>query len=126
MKTARELYPDANERDLYFSAWSYDPIIEGFGEVVLRHDDDGYQGDTFLVYRDPWRFLRIGWGSCSGCDALQACGSYEDIDKLVEDIQRSIVHFDSKEELQRYFRDKDWSMEISAPPEDFREKVQQL
>lgn len=57
---------------------SYQPIMDSFGNIILQVDDNDYQGDSRLLYREDDRigFLQFGWGSCSGCDSLQACHSY--------------------------------------------------
>ena len=53
----------------------------------------------------------FGWGSCSGCDALQGCDSLDDIIDLRNDFARSVVWFDSVEASVRHIFSKDWSTE---------------
>src|SRR5215471_19939865 len=96
MKPAKELYPQCQkEVGEYFSSPNdYTPIINELGNVVLRSDDDDYHGNTFvLLYKNifGYVFVQIGWGSCSGCDALQACESYTDVDALAKSIEESAV-----------------------------------
>ena len=68
-----------------FGFCDYRPMIDSFGyEILLQVDDKDYQGDSRLLFRDVSRYgiLIFGWGSCSGCDSLQACESLEDVEKL--------------------------------------------
>src|SRR4029078_11844002 len=65
----------------------YDLLVTCFGQIVVEVSDNDSQGDTRYLLRGPdarWGVLVNGWGSCSGCDALQACGSYEALDGLRE------------------------------------------
>lgn len=108
---AREKY---GEDGGYFYPTSYDPIIESLGDEILRVEDDDYQGDTRVLLHDEptgrWGIVIIGWGSCSGCDALQACRSAQEVAELRDDIA-SIVHWEpTAEDLLRYVLTKDWEL----------------
>ena len=65
MKKASEIY---NGKEYW---WDYTPMLEEFGDILLREDDEGWQGDSFLIYHNDnkYGYLSFGWGSCSGCDA---------------------------------------------------------
>jgi hypothetical protein len=99
----------------------YTPIIDAFGDVVLRIDSDGYQGDTWVLYEE-WQggrfykigYLEFGWGSCSGCDALQACNSFDDLHELVNELYQSIIWFDDAKSALDWFRNHDWEGDWSA------------
>jgi hypothetical protein len=60
----------------YFSApYDYDPLLESFGyEILLKIDDDDYQGDSRLLFKDGKQYglLIFGWGSCSAGDRAPA------------------------------------------------------
>lgn len=104
---ARSLFPGC-QRDKWFdSPCNYAPIIKSFGQVFVQVDEDGYSGDTFVLLGkdNKFGFLSFGWGSCSGCDALQRCDSYEEIDELIENLENSIQWFDSLREAQEYICD---------------------
>lgn len=75
---------------------SYRQIVETFGSIVVGTEWGSYQGDSlFLVRRaDDYGLLTFGWGSCSGCDALQACSSQADVDRVQHDLERGIRWFD--------------------------------
>lgn len=99
---------------LYPRAWKngglevsgYRPIIQYFGETIVEEWEAGYQGDTFAFIRKDERvgFLFFSWGSCSGCDALRACESYEEIDRLMERLRGSIRWYGSVQEAQEWLR----------------------
>lgn len=102
MKTAKELYKSPS------MAWDYSPILDNVeGEIVLHIKDDDYQGDSFVLYKkdDKFGYLTFGWGSCSGCDALQACNTYEEIQELMDSLYNSIQWFDDYESFKNYMAD---------------------
>lgn len=103
MKTARELY----EKDGYW--YDYQPMLQEFGEILLQIDDDGYQGDSFLIYENnnEYGLLIFGWGSCSGCDALQGCNNINEVQELMDSLYDSITWFDSLQELKDYIANDD-------------------
>ena len=90
--------------DGFMRAYDYDKIIEALGDIVARGDTNDCQGDTVaIVKRDgKFGFVAFTWGSCSGCDALQACDSYEEVGELIESIDKSIVWKDTIEEMKAY------------------------
>jgi hypothetical protein len=114
MKDIREVY-DASESG-YFYAYDYSPLLESFGyEIVVQIDEHNYQGDSWLLFRDDNRYgyLCFGWGSCSGCDALQACGSYQEIEALQHELYNAILWFDSLDETLQWFYTHDWEGDYS-------------
>ena len=116
MKLASEDFDDSRARALYckdyedsdgsyfYGPSDYNPIIQSFGEVLVQVDDDDYQGDTRVLLRKDGRygFLNFGWGSCSGCDGLQACSSFREIEELIQGLERDIKWFDTLAEAQAY------------------------
>jgi hypothetical protein len=118
MKSAAEMYPEHaadQERDGSFCGpCDYTPIIEALGEVVLRKDDSDYQGDTYALVKGAdgrLGYVNIGWGSCSGCDALQACDTLADIDKLAQSIADGAKWFADEAEARAWFEGHDWQGE---------------
>lgn len=113
MASAKTLYPDMDKEPFYGPS-NYQPIIESFGEVVMQVDDDGYQGDSRVVLTKDGKYglLIFGWGSCSGCDSLQACDTYAEIDSLIGGLRDDVKWYDSLEELQKYVAEKDWEIEF--------------
>lgn len=115
MKKAIEIYED--------DKWGWDdyqPMLNSFGKILIQVDDDDYQGDSRLIYEKDGKYgyLQFGWGSCSGCDALQACDDLNDVQELMDSLNDRIKWFDSLDELQLYFKEKDWSLEYSWKQEE--------
>lgn len=81
-----------NDRDYFFGHGDYTPIIEWCGDVKVRHDENDYQGDTIALLKkgNTYGILQFGWGSCSGCDALQACDTEEETEELARGMAASI------------------------------------
>lgn len=103
MKTAKELYEDKE----YW--YDYQPMLEEFGEILVQVDEDNYQGDSYLLYKkdNQYGFLVFGWGSCSGCDALQACNNIDEVQELMDQLYNDIKWFDSLEEVKEYLSNVD-------------------
>jgi hypothetical protein len=90
----------------------YHPLIAsmGFETVIVVHDDSNTGGgDSRFIFKhgDFYGLLIFGWGSCSGCDRLQACrtvGELEDLRKFLFDS----IKWGSASELLTYVREHDW------------------
>jgi hypothetical protein len=104
---AQVLYPDAHEDDFFYVPRDYTPIVRSFGKVLVRVDDEDYSGDTRVLLAQEGRYgvLNFGWGSCSGCDALLGCNSYEAVDRVIDALRAGIRWFDTLEEAQAYVAD---------------------
>ena len=129
MKTALELYSEEYGTDnLMGCIFDYTPILEQFGEILIKVDDDDYQGDSYLIYKkeNSYGYLRFGWGSCSGCDALQACNTIQEVQELMDTLYNSIIWFVSLAELKEYFANKDWELEYSWHIECFKDFLNQV
>lgn len=119
MKTVYELYPEhakeEKEGGYFYGPGDYNPMLHEFGNVLLQVDDEDYQGDSRLLYGKDGKigYLQFGWGSCSGCDALQACNNMKDIEELMNDLFNQIKWFDSKDEALKYFNEHDWEGDYS-------------
>ncbi len=129
MKTAIELYPQ-EKNDLWNTCIyesDYQPIVDAFGNIILQESDDDYQGSTWVLYQDNDKigFLRFGWGSCSGCDALQACRSIEEIQELMDELWQSIMWFDTKAEAYKFFVEHDWEGDWDSRLEESQRFVEQ-
>lgn len=111
----QELYPDAEAKyeDWVSGCFSdYQPIIDDLGKVLIQVDERDYQGSSWVLYQNTqdsalYGILEFGWGSCSGCDALQACNSYEDAQALYDSLKES-THWGSREEIIAYITEHDW------------------
>lgn len=114
MRTARELC-DLHILSEKSTNYEYDRILREFGKVLIQTEDQDYQGNSYVLYendKNQFGFLQFGWGSCSGCDALQACDSVEDLQRLMDHLFNSIIWFDSKEALYKFVNEHDWEMDL--------------
>lgn len=116
MKTALELYGERAERYSAFTACDYDPMLYEFGNVLVIVEDDDYQGDSRILYEKDGKYgyLQFGWGSCSGCDALQACSTTSEAQELMDELYQSINWFDSPGSCLEWFKEHDWEGDYSA------------
>lgn len=118
MRDVREIYPSYTD-DHFYGPSDYTPIIEACGEVVVREDQNDYQGDTWALLRrgDEWGYLCFGWGSCSGCDALQACDNVADLQCLADEIEARVT-WRTRDEMREWFRSHDWAGDYHATDPD--------
>lgn len=106
MKKASEIY----KSDFYWT--EYQPMLNEFGTILLQVDEETWQGNSWLIYQDKNKFgyLSFGWGSCSGCDALQACSTIEEVQELMDRLYNSITWYGSLDELKDKLLNKDWEL----------------
>lgn len=109
MIDAKKLYPNFIKN----GAYDYMPIVDSFGYAAIKVDEDSYQGDTWILYDndDKIGYLVFGWGSCSYCDALQGCETIEEVQELCDELENSIVWFDTAEDALEWFIKHDWEGE---------------
>ena len=101
-------------RGEYFGTWGldidYKDIVDRIGPVLTELSNDYYSGDTFVIYGESWdgevAYLNFGWGSCSGCDALQACTELDEADKVIAALYAEIKHFENVHKLYDYLSDE--------------------
>lgn len=125
MKKASEIYNGGE----YW--WDYTPMLEEFGDILLREDDEGWQGDSFLIYHNDnkYGYLSFGWGSCSGCDALQSCKTISEVQELMDSLYNEIEWYESIKELKESFDDTDWELKWEGHSSAFQrlaKKVMEL
>ena len=111
------LYNTTPEQECYL--YDYSPMIEDFGDVLFQVDDDDWQGDSYILYgsmnkNSRFGFLNFGWGSCSVCDALKGCSTWEEVQELYEELRSQIKWFDSAEEAYKWFIEHDWEGDYST------------
>ena len=115
----KEVYPGWDEENQFEFAWdvqdtTYDPLLKSMGfEIILQEDEDDYQGDSVVLFgHGEYRGILIfGWGSCSGCDALKGCFSYQDIEELRENLCSGTRWFKTSRECLEYLENNDWEGE---------------
>lgn len=114
MQDLRDVYPKlavAEKGGNYWSAPSdYISFIKSMGYDIMGIFEEGfYQGTSyiFLGDRSPhgapkyrrYGYLAFGWGSCLGCDALQATESFSELEALRESFHSKIVWRETWEKL---------------------------
>jgi hypothetical protein len=93
------------------SVSTYAELIDsmGFDAVLAEVSTDDYQGDTYSLAIQGSRIglVVFGWGSCSGCDALDAAhGNLAELTQVRDDIYKGVHWFDSYQSLADWLNDK--------------------
>ncbi len=103
-------------------------MVDEIGKVLFQKDDDDYQGDTRVLFEKDGKYgyLIFGWGSCSGCDSLQACNNIGEVQSLLDGMVNDTKWFDSLDEIKAYFTGKDWELEYSYHHDETKEFVQKV
>ncbi|HEY9774545.1 MAG TPA: hypothetical protein V6C81_12150 [Planktothrix sp.] len=111
-----------SEGQSFFELYNYEPMVTAFGQrTIVAVDDYYHQGDSYRLIADGdepgqrYGVLIFGWGSCSGCDALQSCSSFKEVQELADSTQDSIKWFADKEALRKYVVEHDWKGDYSWP-----------
>lgn len=110
---------DDREDDEKGGSWfsyygGYVRLFETFGELEARWDERGYQGSSIYIVRckkpnvEAWGVVEFGWGSCSGCDSMQACDSPEEVMDLRNRMGENIIWFEDRDWLIQWARERDW------------------
>ena len=68
--------------------------------ILVEYMEGGYSGEcsAVLFISDKFFLWRSGFGSCSGCDALEGSNGYE----YIEDTMTSVKEFDDINEIVNY------------------------
>ena len=93
LRDIKECFPNLGE-SFFMPDVSYDQIIAAMDlyPVIMLEEND-YQGDSIALLRSEFNnygVLTFSWGSCSGCDALQAAETLDDINKLRSELYSKI------------------------------------
>lgn len=127
MKSYIELYGEDADSEYFWGPSNYQPIIDAIGTPVVQVDDQDCQGDTRVLFADGDRigFLIFGWGSCSGCDALQACSNPSEVEELASGMEKDTQWFDSKSDALKFFVERDWDVQWSWGSGETRQFVRE-
>lgn len=89
---------------------TYEGLVElGAGAVIVKEMIGDYQGDYHFLVKDGEKYAHVvtGYGSCSGCDALQDCeDSFSEMAELGNAICDSVV-WKSQEEMMKHIEEHD-------------------
>jgi hypothetical protein len=102
---------------------SYSALTGIMGKSIVEHSSDDYQGDTWVLLEDDGGklgYIKYGWGSCSGCDAMQACDTNEEVMELFTSLYNRVQWFDSRDEAEKYFANHDWEGDYCWSSEHFQ------
>ena len=82
-------------------------------EILAWETFGDYEGDYAIVVKrnEMLGFLVIGYGSCSGCDALEACDTQEDYDLVMKNVRNSISWGGTdfiRNKITNLFEDNNW------------------
>lgn len=128
VELAQSLYlTEGEDRKFPYYLSGYQSIIEHFGTVAVQVEDSDYQGDSRILYADTGKgfgYLNFGWGSCSGCDALQACESWEDVGELIKQLEAQ-VQWKSKAEMLTFFKEHDWEGDYCYHADEQKKFIEQ-
>lgn len=94
---------------------TYEDIVKSWGHEVLDISETGsYQGDYEVLLRDAngrYGITVFGYGSCSGCDELQATepwndeGDWNGVVELRDKLAADITWFDTPEAAAKWIDD---------------------
>lgn len=96
---------------------SYRELVESLGhDVLVEVTDSDYQGDSRFLLRAKagdgagvrFGYLKFGWGSCSGCDSLEAARTVADLASLSDELESGISWFDGPAAALKFLRERDW------------------
>lgn len=110
----------------------YTDMVKSFcKEILVEVTDKDWQGDSRYLIQDSkgrYGFLTIGWGSCSACDALEACKTDAERESLRYSLLSSVKWFNSLEAAKIAIRKKDWEASCyrNAENERFKSEVESL
>lgn len=87
----------------------YTELMQDIGAVIYEQSYGSYSGDTraLLKKNSLYGYLEFGWGSCSGCDALEGCVTDSDFEELRNDMAGDII-WRTKSEMKKFLLEHDW------------------
>lgn len=108
MEMVRNAHPDFDETSSWPSFY-YENMVEALGNVAYIEQLGSYEGDYFVLYDDDigYGVLIFGYGSCSGCDALEACDTLHQAAELLQSLDNAIIRFDDWTELMKWIDSRD-------------------
>jgi hypothetical protein len=106
---------------------SYEGLLRDHFEHVEEEYCGSYQGDIVFRVEDKGRigYLVWGYGSCSGCDELEAAYGDEEAEREIGQDMANAVFFGTVEEIRAHALTKDGNQWYSYDSE-VRETIEKL
>jgi len=111
-----------------WSSVKYEDLTEATGcEVIDSLYMGSYQGDLLMIVSKDYKFgiLSTGYGSCAGCDPLQACRGPDEYAELAKSLYNNIIWKDP-DEIIDYLENKDWETEYYGRQEGLPEFIKKI
>ncbi len=98
----------------------YEDMVASIGDILLRVNQDDYQGDTWCIVQSGthYGYVNFGWGSCSGCDALEGTNTWEEYYELRDNVANGTHWENSARELLEWFKTHDWGGDYTTSSTD--------
>ncbi len=106
----KDLVNTREENDYWYFSGSYGELIDSFEiETLIEVHDHDYQGDSRYLFKsgEEYGILIFGWGSCSGCDSLEACSTFEEVVRL-RDVLWDSTEWHTFDDMKTYVETRDW------------------
>lgn len=94
----------------------YASMVASWDYKVLIFETIGdWQGDYLVLLQEGTRYgyIAISYGSCCGCDDMQACNNWDEVRGLSRGLKESI-DWKSGQEMLDWFNDRDWATKIES------------
>lgn len=108
--------------------YHYENLIKATGcDIIDSLYMGNYEDDLLMVVSKNYKFglLVTGYGSCSGCDALQGCVTNTERTELAVELYNKIM-WKEPGEIIDYLEDKDWSAEYYGQQKGLSEFIKKV
>lgn len=113
----------------YYYAPGWEAGLEARGLNIIAWETFGdWQGDYAVIFKandNLFAFTVIGYGSCSGCDVMEACENEKEYKELISDVVNSLKWTTAEEivaQIKDEYDDNNWYRHEST----FKESVDKL
>ena len=124
--------------DSIWSYWEFRDVVSLIPELSdnklmvkkVWHEND-YQGDEFALlkrkYYNEWYFIPWSFGSCSGCDVIQAShGNRVEELRIIREMIRGAREFHNLDELKMWLDDNETVYSWDSFRKGFRESLENV
>ena len=128
-RSIQEVYGCSEDEDFGYGLYDYSPMLSEW-EILLSDSQGDYQGATMYLLRDAdsgrYGLVTIAYGSCSGCDALQGCSTWADVESLREHIHEGIHWENPPSALSAWIHHRDWETQPAYYESEFARFMQEV